>query len=101
MLAALEHTHLPWVAIVPCDAPQLPLDLVARLAQASMGRRPAVARCAGRLQPVFCLLPRTLAGPLRAAMADGERRPLDFLRRAGSVAVDFDDATAFTNINRD
>jgi molybdopterin-guanine dinucleotide biosynthesis protein A len=99
MLALLERAPLPWLAFVPCDAPLLPLDLVARLAAAVLQERPAVALCEGRMQPVFCLLPRSLAAPLRAAMQQGERRPQDFLESAGAALVGFADAGAFANIN--
>jgi molybdopterin-guanine dinucleotide biosynthesis protein A len=99
MLAALEQARSDWFVFVPCDAPHLPLDLVARLAQAGAGQSPAVARCGGRLQPVFCLLPRTLAPALRSALQDGERRAQFFLRQCGAVEVEFEDPIAFTNVN--
>jgi molybdenum cofactor guanylyltransferase len=99
MLAALERLPLPWAAFVPCDAPRLPEDLVARLAAAALPGRPSVARCGGHVQPVFCLLPRALAAPLRAAMRAGERRPQDFLAKAGAALVEFEDPGAFANMN--
>jgi molybdopterin-guanine dinucleotide biosynthesis protein A len=99
MLAALEQAPTPWIAVVPCDAPQLPMDLVARLTGARAGQAPVVARCGARSQPVFCLLPRTLAPALRAALIGGERSPQNFLRQSGAVEVEFADAAAFTNIN--
>jgi molybdopterin-guanine dinucleotide biosynthesis protein A len=99
MLAILERAPTDWVAFVPCDAPLLPRDLVARLAVASGAAAPAVACSGGALQPVFCLLPRALAPAWRAALARGERRPQEMLRRAGAVEVAFEDAAAFTNIN--
>lgn len=98
MLAGLRRTALPWVVVVPCDAPALPADLVTRLL-AGAGADPALAVCGGRRQPVFCLLPRRLIGPLEAALAAGERRPSDFLASVGAREVRFDDAAAFANIN--
>jgi molybdopterin-guanine dinucleotide biosynthesis protein A len=99
MLAALVRAPLPWCAFVPCDAPLLDTALVARLAGAGDGR-PAVARCAGRMQPVFCLLPGTLAPVLERALEAGERRPQDFLAQIGAVEVDFEHEAAFINVNR-
>jgi len=99
MLAVLEQASADWVAFVPCDAPHLAPDLVARLMQAAAGQAPVVARCEGRLQPVFCLLPRALAAALRTALDGGERRPQHFLRECAAVEVDFEDAGAFTNVN--
>jgi molybdopterin-guanine dinucleotide biosynthesis protein A len=100
MLAALQCCTLPWAAFVPCDAPALPADLVARLAAAAGPQdAPALAVCAGRQQPVFCLLPRTLAPRLAAALAAGEHRPGVFLESVGARRAAFEDAAAFANIN--
>jgi molybdopterin-guanine dinucleotide biosynthesis protein A len=99
MLAALRAAPLPWAAFVPCDAPALPLDLVARLAAAGTGGRAALACCGGQREPVFCLLPKAMVAELAAAVQQGERRPGAFLHRVEAVEVAFDDATAFANIN--
>jgi len=99
MLAGLRQSRMPWVAFVPCDAPALPSDLVAALARASAGARAAVASCGGRHQPVFCLLPTSLAAQLGATLDGGERRPREFLRAVDAVEVAFDDPRAFANIN--
>ena len=45
VLSGLRHARTDWVAIVPCDAPNLPGDLVQRLASATMDTS-AVAACA-------------------------------------------------------
>jgi molybdopterin-guanine dinucleotide biosynthesis protein A len=99
MLAVLRQARGDWVAFVPCDAPALPRALVARLAEAGAGTRAAVATCGGVVQPVFCLLPRTLAPRLQELLEQGERRPQEMLRQVGAVAVPFADAAAFANIN--
>jgi molybdopterin-guanine dinucleotide biosynthesis protein A len=102
MLAGLERADTPWVVCVPCDAPALPTDLVARLlASAGSGtaKVPALAVSAGHRQPVFCLLPRTIAPQLAQALSAGEHRPTVFLENAGAREVPFDDASAFANIN--
>lgn len=100
MLAALELCPLDWAVCVPCDAPALPADLVARLLAASAGSgAPALAVSGGRRQPVFCLLPRALAPRLAQALAAGEHRPTVFLESAGAREVLFEDAAAFANIN--
>lgn len=99
VLAGLRACETDWLAIVPCDAPALPLDLVERLAD---GRGPAAAAYATtqmRAQPLFCLLSTALAEHLARAMAAGERSALRWLRSLGAVAVRFDDAAAFANLN--
>jgi molybdopterin-guanine dinucleotide biosynthesis protein A len=98
ILSGLEAARARWAAFVPCDAPCLPADLVARLAREG-GGAPAVARCGTRVQPVFCLLPASLAGELRSAMQGGERRPERFLASCGAVEVSFEDETGFVNVN--
>ena len=102
MLAGLEQTEAAWVAFVPCDAPCLPQDLVARLldvARSGPAVVPALAVSGGRRQPVFCLLPRALAPRLATALAAGERRPTVFLESVGAREVGFDDDAGFANIN--
>ncbi len=100
MYAGLAGASVPWVACVPCDAPALPMDLVARLlAGSGDSGAPALAVAGGRRQPVFCLLPRTLAPCLAQALADGEHRPSVFLESAGAREVHFEDESAFANIN--
>lgn len=99
MLAGLRDSRLPWVAFVPCDAPALPLDLVARLSAATDGTRPTVAVCAGRRQVVFCLMPTNIAPQLASTLAAGERRPREFLKALDAIEVVFEDPQAFANIN--
>ena len=56
--AAMEATDARFLAVVPCDSPFLPTDLIPRLAVAveSPDGAIAVARAAGRLHPVFALI---------------------------------------------
>ena len=58
VLSGLRRARTDWVAIVPCDAPHLPADLVARLMRATVSTK-AMAACAsvhGQIQPVFALV---------------------------------------------
>jgi molybdopterin-guanine dinucleotide biosynthesis protein A len=107
ILAGLRAAATPWLAVVPCDAPRLPEDLVARLAAgAAGGAAGAVARRMHpdgrrRLEPVCCLLATALADDLAAALAGGERQAAAWVARH-AVPVDFDrpgDAGAFANFN--
>ncbi len=100
MLAALRHCALPGAVFVPCDAPALPADLVARLVAGAGDAVTAALACSGGYrQPVFCLLPAALAPRLAQALASGERRPDAFLATVGAREVHFDDAAAFANVN--
>jgi len=107
VLAVLEHfragteTH---VMVVPCDAPQLPADLVARLAAAwqAAGALGALAVSAGRRHPAVALWPVALAPALRDALVEEDLRRVDtFLRRHGFVEVEWlaEPADPFVNVN--
>ncbi len=100
--AGLTACATPWLVAVPCDAPLLPPDLVARLAKAiddRPGASAAVPFAAGRLQPAFVLCRKDTFADLAAFLADGGRRMADWLRRQEAVEVPFPEAAAFANIN--
>jgi molybdopterin-guanine dinucleotide biosynthesis protein A len=101
MRAGLAAAPTAWAAFVPCDMPQLPRDLVGRLAEAvnARGVRAAVARSQGRLQPVVCLLSTSLLASLDEHLAGGGAAVHRWLDAMGAVPVDFDDPLAFRNIN--
>jgi len=79
ILAGLRAASSPWLAVVPCDSPRLPGDLVERLARGTGDARGAVVQRdhgeAGlRLEPVCCLLSTTLADDLAHYLAGGGRK---------------------------
>jgi molybdopterin-guanine dinucleotide biosynthesis protein A len=93
------------VATVAVDTPFFPEDLVARLAAARAGDRPAIAAtrdAAGMLRAdaAFGLWPASLAPALAAALADGTRRVRAFADSRDARRVAFPDAEAFLNLNR-
>jgi molybdopterin-guanine dinucleotide biosynthesis protein A len=107
ILAGLRAARTPWLAVVPCDAPRLPADLVARLAAALVGdgvgtvvQRPVPGRgpC---IEPVCCLLPVLAADDLADYLGGGGRKVEPWvLRHARPVAFDrADDGEAFANFN--
>jgi len=92
-----------WIVCVPCDAPLLPPDLVARFCQ-SLGENDylAVADDGKWMQPTFCMLHCSLADSLEQYIADGGRKTADWLHQENAVRVDFSDQqAAFANINSD
>jgi molybdenum cofactor guanylyltransferase len=105
MLAGLMHCDTPYLVTVPCDSPNFPTDLVARLARglvdASADLATAYTREAGELraQPVFCLIRIELRDSLRAFIESGERKTGLFAARHRGTKVVFDDAAAFANAN--
>lgn len=94
-----------WLASFACDAPFLPLDLVACLVAAleSNGADLACARSAGQSHPVFGLWPVPLHDALQRAMTEEGLRKVDlFTARYKLVEVEFPCAPIdpFFNTNR-
>ena len=101
VLSGLRRARSEWLAIVPCDAPHLPGDLVQRLISATLNAE-AIAGCArirDQLQPVFAAVKTSTTDRLALSIAAGERAMHRWLESLDAVAVDFDDAQAFANIN--
>jgi len=99
--AGLGACATPLLACVPCDTPQLPLDLVATLhAALSAGTATvAAASVGGRLQPAFMLCRREVRTDLECYLATGGRSIHAWLATLAALTVPFDDASAFVNIN--
>ncbi|WP_413993002.1 molybdenum cofactor guanylyltransferase MobA [Labrys okinawensis] len=91
VLAGLDHAAqvgFAEVVVVPCDAPFLPADLVARLRAAVGGKGGAVSVSGGRRHPTAALWPVHLRQVLRVALVEeNQRRVETFLRRHGFVEV--------------
>ena len=105
LLAGLEHCETPYLVTVPCDTPNFPADLVARLAQALAESDAEIAMAATReadvvqVQPVFCLLQASLIESLVAFLHGGQRKIDKWTMQHRCVEVLFDDAAAFFNAN--
>lgn len=105
LLAGLRQCRTPWLASVPCDTPDFPVDLVARLARAAQAEQAELAMAAVevdgelRRQPVFCLLRRELAERLAHSLQAGQRGVDRWARQQRHVLVRFDEAAAFRNVN--
>jgi molybdopterin-guanine dinucleotide biosynthesis protein A len=104
-LAGLEHCTRPYLMTVPCDAPNFPCDVVARLAAELIARHAPLAMAATRgvnglqPQPVFCLMASHLRQSLLDFTASGQRKPQVWAELNGCAWVVFDDEAAFVNAN--
>lgn len=90
------------VFMCPCDSPFLPADMVQRLHDAMIAEAAdiCVASDGERMQPVFCLVRRTVLASLNHFLAGGERKIDLWFAGEKTVTVDFDNAPdAFRNIN--
>jgi molybdenum cofactor guanylyltransferase len=105
MLVGLERCETTYLATVPCDTPNFPLDLVDRLAGALQAEQAEIAMAATRengqlmTQPVFCLLNTALLESLLKFLHGGERKIDRWTALHRCAIVEFDDATAFLNAN--
>ena len=108
-LVGLERCETPYLVTVPCDSPQFPVDLVARLAAALHAESADLALAVtreldGMLQthPVFCLMKAGLMESLVAFMAGGQRRIERWTDQHRCARVLFDregDVASFFNAN--
>ncbi|MEO8188506.1 MAG: molybdenum cofactor guanylyltransferase MobA, partial [Burkholderiaceae bacterium] len=75
VLGGLRRACTEWLAVVPCDAPLLPCDLVQRLVSATLdaGAIAGCARVGVQLQPVFAVINISATDGLALAIAGGER----------------------------
>ena len=102
LLQGLRAARTPWLLCVPCDVPQLPADLGARLADALLHQGGSVAIAVdaqGRSQPLFALIHTELRDTLEAALARGERRVEAWMHSHGARGVRFGVSEAFRNLN--
>jgi molybdenum cofactor guanylyltransferase len=104
-LAGLEHCETPYMLTVPCDSPNFPTDLAARLSAALTAAGADIAMAATleggeeQIQPVFCLLKTDLIESLVAYLHAGDRKIDRWARQHACVNVVFEDASAFANAN--
>lgn len=104
-LAGLARCETPYLLTVPCDSPRFPADLAARLAQALVEQQADIAMAATfdagaeQVEPVFCLLKRSLRGSLQTFIEGGQRKIDRWTALHHCIVVRFDDAQAFANAN--
>ncbi len=101
MHAALHHLDDEWIGFVPCDCPQLPHDLVARMSAAcSKNTDIAVAHDGEHIQPVVTLLNRRILPKLEKFLENGDRKIILLYKQCNMTTVDFSDQpNAFVNLN--
>jgi molybdopterin-guanine dinucleotide biosynthesis protein A len=104
-IAGLQRAKTAWLVTVPCDTPDFPLDLVARLSTAADAQQADIAMPmtvedgAPQVQPVFCLMRVALLPSLLAFTESGQRKIDRWTAQHRCIEVPFDDAAAFANAN--
>ena len=102
MLSCLQEAETEFMVSVPCDSPLIPDDLVARLFRqlSDEGTEISVAHNGDRMQPVFTLMPTSLAPSMHAFLDGGGRKIDRWFERHTLAVTDFSDKPAcFSNIN--
>ena len=104
-LTGLTHAKTDYLVTVPCDTPNFPADLVARLEEALENDGADIAMAATKsadgiqVQPVFCLMKTRLKDSLIQFTASGQRKIDKWTAMHRCVEVLFDDELAFFNAN--
>lgn len=102
VLAALQRLATEFLVTVPCDAPLLAPDLVARLYEACVASdaEVAVAADGSHRQPVFLLLRAGTAPSLEAYLSGGGRKVGTWFASLRLAEADLSDALdTFVNVN--
>ncbi|WP_424194452.1 molybdenum cofactor guanylyltransferase MobA [Ampullimonas aquatilis] len=102
ILAGLQRCATPYMLVVPCDSPTLPMDLATRLANAitpAHQHAAAVVVSPNGLEPLFCLLQPQHATSLEKYLQSGQRKVVPWLKSLPLAQVNFDDIKAFANLN--
>ncbi len=100
--SAMRAASTDWIVTVPCDGPLLPGNLVSRLIDALTSNHAdlAVATHGERIQPVYALLPVTLAPALDAEIERGTAKVETWMMQSCFALADFSDQPmAFSNVN--
>lgn len=101
----LHYCVTDWIQVAPCDGPQLPRDLTARLLRRTCGHAqilvPVIPTASGgyEMQCAFMLIHTAFAGAARDYLASGGRRLRDWVQRHKAEPVLFEDAEGFLNLN--
>ncbi|MDG3088152.1 molybdenum cofactor guanylyltransferase MobA [Vibrio hannami] len=98
---ALKHSETIWTGFAPCDSPNLPNDLVARLThELSPDVDIYVAIVGSKVQPVFSVWNKRTLAKLTQYLENGDRKIMLFFDNCNTVYIDFSDIPhAFANLN--
>jgi len=100
--SALQHSTTPFLLVVPCDSPHLPLNLASRLFESLIKERAdiSIAFDGQRNQPLFMLLKQNRQASLESYLQTGGLAVYQWLKTEKVAISDFSDQTsAFQNIN--
>ena len=102
ILAAAPRIQTPYLALAPCDTPELPEDMVARLASELLrsGSEIAYAKAGDQAHYLCALLDCRVLTSLATYFRGGGRAVRHWYAKHDAIAVDFTHAVdAFLNLN--
>ena len=99
VLEGLRVARNDWLLCVPCDMPNLPQDLLARMMQVATGFSIVIAIDDERSHPAVMLIRRSLATELEAFIQSGQRAMHKFQTQIGFASTRFEQAQ-MQNVNR-
>jgi molybdenum cofactor guanylyltransferase/molybdopterin-guanine dinucleotide biosynthesis protein MobB len=102
MLAVMQQVETDFILCCPCDCPHPSSQLRSRLLESLLHTQSdiAVATDGERVQPVFCLIRRSLAANLAHYLEQGGRKVDDWFEQNKLVKVSFaDQKSHFINFN--
>lgn len=97
--AALDMVTTPLLFACPGDGPNLPGNIVSRLAAALNSSKAAVAHDGKRRQPLYLLLRTNCRASLKRYLESGQRSVHGWLETLDASDVHIGEAGAFRNIN--
>lgn len=99
IVAALDNVTTPLLFACPGDGPNLPGDIVSRLAAALNSGAAAVAHDGQRRQPLYLLLRADCGTSLKRYLESGQRSAHGWLETLDARDVYIGETDAFRNIN--
>ncbi len=101
MASAFDATEAPYLLFCPCDTPLIPNDLVTRLieSQNQQQRALTVVESPRGVQPLCCLMHRSLHPSLLDYLDRGERRVQEWMRQQQPAITHYQSDHPFKNIN--
>ena len=100
--AGLATAGHRWLMVLPCDAPMIDERLLIELYATALTEpdAPLMARRGNQWEPLFCIIPVSLAPAIEAAWQAGERSNMKILLRHQARALDLDaDDPRLANLN--
>ena len=102
MACALNKTNTPYLVTVPCDTPFISDNLVASLSSSILNEKAeiSVAHNGDRLQPVFCMMKKTMIRSINDYLQKGGRKIDQWFEQHSVAIVDLSsNPECFKNVN--